>query len=62
MAKQIIIGVFILKAEFFLKLGIIDPFVPLLHSPRGGESKLSQIYPKKKVVGDLLMYCNWYLF
>lgn len=55
MAKQIIIGMFILKVEFFLKLGIVDTFVPLLHSPRGREFKLSQIYPMKNVVGDLLI-------
>lgn len=48
MAKQIIIGIFILKAELFLKLVIVDTFLPLLSSPREGESKLSQIYPKKK--------------
>lgn len=55
MAKQIIIGMYILKAEF-LKLGIIDTFVPLLYFLRGRKSKLSQInLKKKKVVEDLLM-------
>lgn len=47
MAKEIVTGMFILKAEF-LKLGVVDTFVPLLHSLRGRESKLSQIYPKEK--------------
>lgn len=56
MGKQIIIGMFILKAEF-LKLGIIDPFVTLLCSPRGRASKLSQSYPEK-VVGDCIVCFN----
>lgn len=41
MAKHIVTGMFILKAEYFLKLGIVDTVEPLIHPLREREAKLS---------------------